>query len=95
MTAADKLRELLATRPPMPNVEELTRWWRAGAKLVVGALDELAAMKNARDQLAEIAEANHHVLSNGLCSRCSSAIDPGDLAAVDELRAVNAKDGPW
>lgn len=40
MTAADKLRELLATRPAMPNTEELVRWWRTSAGLVRQVLDE-------------------------------------------------------
>ena len=44
MTAADKLRELLATRPAMPNVEELTRWWRTSAELVPQLLCDLEAM---------------------------------------------------
>ena len=42
MTPADKLRELLATRPAQPNIEELVRWWRTGAELV----NELLASMN-------------------------------------------------
>lgn len=38
MTAADKLRELLATRPAMPNTEELVRWWRFGGEAVTELL---------------------------------------------------------
>lgn len=34
MTAADKLRELLATMPPVPNTEQLVRWWRTSKKLL-------------------------------------------------------------
>lgn len=41
-TAADKLRELLATRPAMPNTEELVRWWRSSAELIPQVLGELA-----------------------------------------------------
>lgn len=33
-TPADKLRELLATRPQQPNLEELVRWWRSSTELV-------------------------------------------------------------
>lgn len=40
MTAADKLCELLAIRPAMPNTEELVRWWRTTAKLVPEVLAE-------------------------------------------------------
>ena len=47
MTAADKLRELLATRPAMPNVEELTRWWRESVPLVTELLDGIDAAKPA------------------------------------------------
>lgn len=46
MTAADKLRELLATRPAMPMTEELVRWWRT-ADLVREVIDELDAAWNA------------------------------------------------
>lgn len=41
MNAADTLRELLATRPAMPNIEELTRWWRTSARLLPDLLDVL------------------------------------------------------
>lgn len=34
MTPADKLRELLATRPAMPTTTELVRWWRDGGRFV-------------------------------------------------------------
>jgi hypothetical protein len=47
VTAADKLRELLATRPALPNYVELVRWWLESAKLIPEALNELEA--RARD----------------------------------------------
>lgn len=51
MTAADKLRELLATRPGMPNTEELVRWWRASGELVSRLLADVdaAALESAAD----------------------------------------------
>lgn len=44
MTAADNLRELLATRPAMPNTEELTRWWHDSVRLVPTVLLDLEAL---------------------------------------------------
>ncbi len=41
MTAADQLRELLATRPSMPNPEELMRWWRISSDLLPEILESL------------------------------------------------------
>lgn len=40
MTAADKLSELLATRPALPSLEELTRWWRATTELLPQLIEE-------------------------------------------------------
>lgn len=40
MTAAEKLRELLATRPNVPTVGDLYRWWREGER--GGLVHELA-----------------------------------------------------
>lgn len=44
-TPADKLRELLATRPQQPNLEELVRWWRSSTELVPAVLTELAGLQ--------------------------------------------------
>jgi len=41
LTAADKLRELLATRPAIPNLEELFRWWTTSGLLVPQAIADL------------------------------------------------------
>ena len=40
-TAADKLRELLATRPTGASLDDLLRWW-GSAPLVAEVLEELA-----------------------------------------------------
>lgn len=42
MTAADKLRELLATGPAMPTLDELTRWWVTTKLLLPEVLDAFA-----------------------------------------------------
>lgn len=52
MTAADKLRELLATRPAMPNTEELVRWWRTGAELMREHFNDLKATATAVVELS-------------------------------------------
>lgn len=51
MTAADKLRGLLATRPAMPNTEELVRWWRETVKLIPELLGQNDAL---REQYKEV-----------------------------------------
>ena len=54
MTAADKLRELLATRPTFPSFFELVRWWMASVVLVPKVLDDLEGVD--RDLVAARAE---------------------------------------
>lgn len=46
MTAADKLRELLATRPTGGSLDDLLRWWNSAA-LVTEVLDDLDKSKKA------------------------------------------------
>lgn len=65
MTAADKLRELLASRPAMPNTEELVRWWRSSGELVREVLgqhfemisDLVVADKQKRQHQADLDDA--------------------------------------
>lgn len=52
MTAADKLRELLATRPEMPTTDDLFRWWDTSAEL----LRELLSPKQVPTPLDDVAE---------------------------------------
>lgn len=54
VNAADKLRELLATRPALPDTEALVRWWRTSAELVPVALADAERVKDARDQACEM-----------------------------------------
>lgn len=56
MTAADKLRELLASRPAMPSLEELTRWWRTTAELLPVVLAQLDVATNLDTRDAEVIE---------------------------------------
>lgn len=65
MTAADKLRELLATRPALPNTEQLVEWWRVSGMLVPPLLEDVenhprvlasawAALQREKDARAEL-----------------------------------------
>lgn len=65
MTAADKLRELLATRPAEPSADELQRWWRSTGLLLpqlfldVEGMDsdlvaERAALRREQDACARL-----------------------------------------
>lgn len=45
MTAADKLRELLATRPAQPGLVELVRWWQTSGVLVPQLLADLEGVE--------------------------------------------------
>lgn len=73
MTVADKLRELLATRPQMPNTEELFRWWQTSGEL----LDELlnptrpaTPLDEVTDNLvADLHELEHEGVAAGVVAR--------------------------
>jgi uncharacterized protein YodC (DUF2158 family) len=57
MTPADKLRELLASSPAMPNTEQLVRWWRTSKELLPGVLAQLDVAVNLDTRDADIIEA--------------------------------------
>jgi hypothetical protein len=62
VTPADKLRELLATRPAMPNTEELFRWWQTSGEF----LDELL---NPLDELIGSLVVALHTMANTTSNR--------------------------
>lgn len=57
MTAADKLAELLATRPAMPSMLELVRWWNSGAD-VLQLIADLQRLEAAGDRDVEMRRLN-------------------------------------
>jgi hypothetical protein len=61
----------------------------ANAEIVV-LRSQLAAMTNARNVLAEIAEAATFIIDNHLCDRCRAAIANEHVETIDALRKAGA-----
>lgn len=57
MTPAQKLRVLIASRPAMPGLEDLTRWWRTTIELVPQVLAEVDVLKQEVRELEQQREA--------------------------------------
>lgn len=77
MTPADKLRELLASRPAHPNLEELVRWWRTSGELLPRMLNELADVEIAVDAYKTASEPAFDEIAK-LCG-CPQWDYPGQL----------------
>lgn len=72
MTAADKLRELLRTRPAFPGLTELVRWWRAGDELVQDVLAELDVLRQEVRELEQQRDELSARLAADIDSRCAA-----------------------
>ncbi|HEY6038934.1 MAG TPA: hypothetical protein VIV58_31845 [Kofleriaceae bacterium] len=79
MTAADKLRELLATRPEMPNTEQLFSWWQTSGEL----LDELLNPPLPATPLDELCSSL--IVALHAISHRTATSHPRSLAEVREL----------
>jgi hypothetical protein len=53
-----------------------------------GLRERLAAITDARNELAEIAEAATFVIDNGLCERCLDSVSNVSVEEIDRLRKV-------
>lgn len=73
MTASDKLRELLASRPALPGTEELVRWWRS-AELVREVIEALDLLKSVMQRLSDNNERDERALRGELAETRASTL---------------------
>ncbi len=93
MSAADKLRELLATRPGLPSLIETARWWVTGAQLVRELLEELDWLQRDRVQLRSDNEGYASALMQSEYERSLVEVSERQLRAELERMKAELKPG--